>query len=526
MTFSDDITDLPTALQRIAQLVDLVDKLTKTVGLQAARIAELEEKLRQNSSNSSKPPSSDGPAHKPTRTPKKKSGRKPGGQPGHAKRERPLLPADQARRLVDSVPDVCEHCGSDQLDDDPSPHRHQVVDLPPLAPVFDECRRHARRCRECAHVTVGPLPADLSSLGFGPGVDAMVGQLTGEQRLSKRATAEAMTEVFGVPMSTGAVVDAQTRVSAALAAPVAEATQHAQAQLVKNADETPWWQGTERAYLWVCVTSLVTVFQVHLTRNAKAAKTLLGKEGGVLGTDRYSGYAWWPAGQRQVCWAHLVRDFVAIAERGGESGQLGEALLAQAETLFEHWHAFKAGRLSRPTLRVYLRPVQREVERLLDEGRSSEHPKMAGTREKLWQVQDALGTFAQVEGVEPTNNAGERALRFAVVWRKMSRGAKSALGNEFVARILFARATLRQQGRSVRRYLREACEAHRGGQAAPSLVPMAATEDSHRAGVCPLVMPGEWVPRGSMGVSPGGWLPWPCCFNNPFPKSAWSHPKR
>ena len=242
MSLSDPITDLPSALARIAELVVVIEK-------QAVRIAELEEKLRQNSSNSSKPPSSDGPGSKPARTPKKKSGRKPGGQPGHAKRERTLLPAEQARHLTDSIPSECECCGSDQLDDDPSPHRHQVVDLPPIVPVFDECRQHARRCRRCAHVTLGPLPAGMPSLGFGPGVDAMVGQLAGEQRLSKRATAEAMTEVFGVPMSTGAVIDAQTRVSEALAVPVADAVVHAQNQPVKNADETPWWQGTARAYL-------------------------------------------------------------------------------------------------------------------------------------------------------------------------------------------------------------------------------------------------------------------------------------
>lgn len=458
----------------MAALVELVATLTHTVEVQAARIAELEEKLRQNSSNSSKPPSSDGPAHKPARA-KKKSGRKPGGQPGHKKHERTLLPAEQARRLVDSIPAECEHCGSDQLDHDPNPHRHQVVDLPPIVPVFDECRQHARRCRDCAHVTVGPLPADMSSLGFGPGVDAMVGQLAGEQRLGKRAVAEAMAEVFGVPMSTGAVIDAQTRVSDALAVPVADAVVHAQKQDVKNADETPWWQGTQKAYLWVCVTALVTVFQVHLTRKAAAAKALLGKVHGVLGTDRYSGYAWWPAWQRQVCWAHLIRDFTAIAEREGASATLGEDLLAEAEKMFRLWHAFKAGRLSRATLRVYLRPVQRAVERLLDEGRSSEHPKTAGTCAKLWQVQDALWTFARVEGVEPTNNGGERALRFAVVWRKMSRGAKSALGNAFVARILSVHATLRQQRRSVYEFLREACRAHRAGQTGPSLVPIAAT---------------------------------------------------
>lgn len=483
VTLADEISDLPSALRRIAQLLELVDSLSKTIELQAARIAEqdkkiaaLEERLRQNSSNSSKPPSSD-PPHKPKSSsskparPRKKSGRKQGGQPGHKKHQRTLLPVEMARSVHDAVPEACEHCGSTHLADDPRPLRHQVHDIPPIAPVFDECRQHARPCLDCGHVTTAPLPQGMSSLAYGPGVDAMVAQLAGEQRLSKRATAETMTEVFHVPMSVGAVIDAQNRVSAALATPVDEAVKYAQEQTVKNADETPWWQSLQKAYLWVCVTSLVTVFQVHLTRKATAAKALLGVALGVLGTDRYSGYAWWPADQRQVCWAHLIRDFVAIAERGGASKPLGEALLAQADRMFGWWSRVKEGSLSRTTFQVYMRSVRKEVERLLLEGQSLDELKTARTCAKLWKIREALWTFVRVEGVEPTNNAGERALRFGVLWRKMSRGAKSAKGNEFVARILTVHATLRQQGRGVHAFLREACEAYRSGKAGPSLVP-------------------------------------------------------
>jgi transposase len=373
VSLSDPITDLPSALARIAELMVVIET-------QAVRIAELEEKLRQNSSNSSKPPSSDGPGSQARATCQEEV-RPQARRTARPRQARAHLAAASSRRVVLDRLDPVRRASTAAATSSTttrSPHRHQVVDLPPIKPVFDECRQHARRCRDCAHVTVGPLPADMTSLGFGPGVDAMVGQLAGEQRLGKRAVAEAMTEVFGVPMSTGAVIDAQNRVSTALATPVADAVLHAQNQPVKNADETPWWQGTTRAYLWVCVTSLVTVFQVHLTRKADAAKALLGKVRGVLGTDRYSGYAWWPAGQRQVCWAHLVRDFTAIAERGGTSGTLGEDLLEQAATLFDHWHAFKAGRLSRATLRVYLRPVHARgraparrgpVERAREDGR-------------------------------------------------------------------------------------------------------------------------------------------------------------
>lgn len=497
MSLPADISDLPTALLRIAELLDVIDKLTKIIAEQArtieaqalrlaqqdviiaeqaARIASLEEKLRKNSGNSSKPPSSD-PLHKPKKParPRKKSGRKPGGQPGHKKHQRSLLPVEQARSFSEAIPDACEDCGSHSLAEDPEPHRHQVFDSPPIAPLFDECSQHARPCLDCGHVTVGPLPEGMSSLGYTAGVDAMVGLLAGELRLSKSVTAETMTQVFRVPMSTGAVIDAQNRVSAALAEPVAEATEYVQQQPVKNADETPWFQGLQKAYLWACVTSLVTVFQVHLTRKATAAKALLGVVLGILGTDRYSGYSWWPAALRQVCWAHLIRDFVAIVERGGASKTLGEALLSQADRMFAWWVRVKEGTLSRATFQVYMRSVRREVEKLLREGQCNEHRLTAGTCKKIWETREALWTFVRLEGVEPTNNAGERALRFGVLWRKMSRGAKSAKGNAFVARILTVHATLRQQGRGVHAYLREACEAHRSGKAGPSLVPKAAT---------------------------------------------------
>ena len=435
-----------------------------------AEVAELKEKFGKNSSNSSKPPSSDTPANRPQRT-REKSGRMQGAQRGHRKHERTLLPVEKARSVTEVRPVSCRRCGHRLRGKDAAPKRHQVVDVPPIEPVFDEWRLHTLACPACAHRTEAILPEGVPTLGYGPGVDAMVGQLAGELRLSKRTTAETMTHVLGVPMSVGAVMDAQNRVMEALAAPMQEAMVHAQAQPIKHADETPIWQKEARGYLWVCVTAMVTVFSIQLSRSGASARAFLGTAVGVLVTDRYSGYSWWPAASRQVCWAHLVRDFCALADRGGESARVGNGLLEEAKRMFGWWQRVREGTLSRATFRVYMRSVTKRVEALLLEGQTVDHPKTRGTCKKLWKHRVSLWTFVRREGVEPTNNHAERAIRFGVLWKRMSHGTMSREGSLFVARILTVRATLRQQGRNVHAYLRHVCQTHRNGQPQPSLLP-------------------------------------------------------
>jgi len=461
---------LAAALQTIAELRSLVEQQAKTIEEQAKRIAVLEERLRKDSSNSSKPPSSDGPAKKKYPA-KKRSGRKAGGQPGHTKHERNLLPVEDARSVTEVKPTTCANCDLILTGDDPCPLRHQVVDLPPIKPIMDEWQLHTLMCEACGQTTAPSLPEGVPSLGYGPGVDAMVGQLAGEMRTSKRSTSETMTKVFGVPMSTGAVVDAQARVSDALASSCEEAVTYAQGQSVKNADETPWKQGSVRGYLWVCVTTFVTVFMIQTSRASAAAKVLLGKAQGVLGTDRFASYTWWPAAWRQVCWAHLIRDFFAIEQRGGSSLVLGKELGAEATRMFAWWKRLKEGDLKRSTFQAYMRPLRKRVEALLWKGLSDPHEKTAGTCLKMWEIREAFWTFVRIEGVEPTNNAAEQAVRFGVVWRKMSYGTKSKAGSQFVSRILTAHATLRQQKRSMFAFLHAACHAHRTGTTPPSLLP-------------------------------------------------------
>jgi transposase len=243
-------------------------------------------------------------------------------------------------------------------------------------------------------------------------------------------------------------------------------------QAVAHLDETSWRQGDKRAWLWVAVTSWVTVFVVRMSRGGQVARELLGERfAGILVTDRYSAYNWYPVRWRQLCWAHLLRDFEAMRSRGGASEEIGEALLAQAYQMFTWWHRVREGTLQRSTFRSYMTPLRREVERLLAAGRRCGVPKTAGTCRDILKRREALWTFVQLAGVEPTNNAAERSIRPGVQWRKGSFGTQSEEGSRFVESMLTVVATLKQQQRNVLEYLTAACEAALRGEAAPSLLP-------------------------------------------------------
>jgi transposase len=295
---------------------------------------------------------------------------------------------------------------------------------------------------------------------------------TGSYRLSKRTTQQMMDDVFGVPMSVGTISQLEHTTTAAVAAPVEEARTYVHEQAVAHLDETSWRQGGKRAWLWVAVTSWVTVFVVRMSRGGHVARELLGETfGGILVTDRYSAYNWYPVRWRQLCWAHLLRDFEAMRGRDGASEKIGEALLAQAHQMFTWWHRVREGTLKRSTFRSYMTPLRREVERLLEVGSRCGAPKTAGTCRDILKRREALWTFVQVEGVEPTNNTAERSIRPGVLWRQGSFGTQSEAGSRFVESMLTVVTTLKQQQRNVLEYLTAVCEAALRGEAAPSLLP-------------------------------------------------------
>lgn len=489
----------PVVQQILQQVANRLLALEEEVNQLRIENERLREQTQRSSRNSAQPPSSDPPSAPP---PKKRqsSGKKRGAQPGHEGHQRKLYPSEECRSVSHHRPTECRACGTALSGEDPDPVRHQVVELPEFKPLVDEHRLHRLACPGCGEITRASLPPGVTASGYGARLAAMVGLLSGKYRQSERQTQEALEDFFQVEVALGTVNNLRQEVSDSLAAPVEEATVFAQTRKAANADETGWRQGNSdgknptqrKAWLWVLVTSYVTVFQIHLGRGQAAAKQLLGKFAGYLITDRWTGYGWWPLERRQLCWAHLLREFQKIAERGGESQAIGEALLAQARQLFELWHRVRDGTLTRAGFAAAVVEIRAAVKKWLAEGASyqavrgdkSVRAKTARTCQELLKVEQALWLFVRVVGIEPTNNAAERALRPAVIWRRVSLGTQSALGSQFVARMLTVTQTLRAQQRPVLEFLTEACEAARQGTPAPTLLPdLSVLEQEHHLAI-------------------------------------------
>lgn len=454
--------------QRIAELEALVVALL-------ARIAELEAKLGQNSTNSSKPPSSDPPgtAQKPPKAP---TGRKPGGQPGHEKHVRELLPVEQVNKVVELIPEQCRNCQGRLRGKDAEPRRHQVTEVPPIKPHVTEYRCHELTCERCGEATRPELPPEATSV-FGPRLNSIVSLCGGEYRLAKRTTQMLLSDLLGVDLALGSVSNLEQETSESVAAPVEDARAYVREETFVNGDETGWYEGKKagrriRAWLWVAATPLVTVFLISLSRGAAVAKQILGENfTGFLTSDRWSAYNWLDVVLRQLCWSHLTRDVQGFIDRGGVGGELGKQLMDLRHQMFGWWHRVRDGTLLRATFERRMEPVEAKFIRLLGEAELRAEPKTAGMAKEILKLKSALFTFVTVEGMEPTNNFAERQVRCAVQWRKTSFGTQSPAGSRFVERMLTVTATLRQQKRHVLEYLTAACAAHRLGQPAPSLLP-------------------------------------------------------
>jgi transposase len=451
---------------RVAVLEAMVPRLQATV-------EQLTERLQQDSRTSSRPPSSDPPqaiGQRPRRAP---SGRRPGGQPGHEGHTRVLMPIEDVEAVIPLKPGRCPRCQHPLSGEDPRPQRHQVTELPPLKPVVTEYQLHQLVCPSCGEATRAALPAGVPMGGFGPRGQAIMALCTGAYHLSKRTTQSVMADLFGISVGLGTIANLEQATVQALADPVAEARAYVPAQAAAYMDETSWREGSQRAWLWVAVTAWVTVFVVRRFRSAKVAQELLGgRFWGYLVTDRWSAYTWYPSWRRQLCWAHLLRDIEAMIERGGCSRDIGEGLRTQVRQMFHWWHRVRDGTLAHASFGSYMRPIRREVERLLEAGQLCGVPKTAGVCRDILKRRQALWTFVRHAGVEPTNNTAERAIRPGVLWRKGSFGTQSPDGSRFVEAMMTVVATLKQQHRHVLNYVTAACDAALRGAPAPSLLPV------------------------------------------------------
>ena len=415
------------------EVQDYILALEARVAALEATVQDLMERVQQDSRTSSRPPSSDPPAlQRPRRQP---SGRRPGGQPGHQGQTRTLVPVEDVDVVIPLKPDECARCQQPLWGNDANPQRHQVIEIPPMRPVVTEYHVHQLVCPICGDVTRAAWPDGVTTRTYGPRVQAITALCTGAYRLSKRTTQQLLADLFGVPMSLGTISTLEAATAQAVAAPVEEARAYVQEQASVSMDETGWRQGNQRAWLWVAVTTWVTVFVVRLSRGGTVARALLGtKFQGILVTDRFSAYNWYPVRWRQLCWAHLLRDMAAMSERGGRSQEIGEALQSQAHQMFHWWHRVRDGTLKRSSFRNYMTPVRREVERLLEVGSRCGVPKTEGVCRDILKRREALWTFVHLAGVEPTNNAAERAIRPGCC------GARAVLGRRVLrARVLSKR---------------------------------------------------------------------------------------
>ena len=297
---------------------------------------------------------------------------------------------------------------------------------------------------------------------------------TAKYRLSKRAVKEMLSDFLGVSLALGSVARVERQVSAALAAPVQGAAEHVKVAPVVHADETSWCENKVKAWLWIAATPLVAVFIIASSRGAKVAKQLLGDAfSGLLVSDRWSAYQWVDQRRRQLCWAHLIRDFQGWVDSGGIPAEIGTELLQEAKRMFNWWHRVRDGTLARTEFQALMLPVQINVVALLTVASECKGTKAAGMAKKMLSLEDALWTFIREVAVEPTNNYGERTIRHAVMLRKLCFGTDSQDGSRFVERMLTTVATLRLQNRNVLEYVAAAVRAHRSGVEAPSFMPPA-----------------------------------------------------
>jgi transposase len=466
--------------------VEFILELAGRVRQHEDRLRRLEEQGRQDSRTSSRPPSADPPKTRAQRRAEARANakelmrregerRKPGGQPGRRGAGRELKPEDRVDEIVDHYPDVCGGCGRQFDDEQRVPGgrfgRHQVCELPPISVIVTEHRTHRLRCRHCRSRTTARLPLLLVSSPFGVRLQAAVVTLTARHRISRRGICELASDLFGVALSTGGVDAICQRASDALAGPHCQLQDWVLDRDAVHVDETGWRTRGEGRALWTATTPEATFLKIAEHCNREQFTALVGAYSGILVSDRWNGYSHLDPNQRQVCWSHLQRDFRRHADGLGEQQTFGEQGLELTRRVFAAWRAYEHEHHDREALKAEIEPIQTELRQLLQDAsprskRTRWHRQFANNLLKIWP---ALWTFVSVDGVQPTNNPAERALRAPVIHRKVTLGTQSENGERFAERALSAAATCRQQRRSLFTYLSELIIAHTRGDPYPAL---------------------------------------------------------
>jgi transposase len=469
--------------EEIANQRQQIAEAEKQIADAEKQIADLERQLalrKQNSTNSSKPPSSDGLAGEPRgRGRRKKSRRKVGGQPGHRGAHRPLAPIERVDQIHSVLPEQCQHCGHalatqiEEVQTVGAVQRHQVTELPPIQARIIEYQCHRVICPECGESTRAAVP-ELAAGHFGPQLAALIAYLTVVCRMPRRVVEALLGQVLGIEISLGSTQKCWEEASQAVAAPCQELQQQLKQEPVLNIDETGWRTNGDKRFLWAFVAARYVVYTVAATRGSEVLIRLLGSVfQGILCSDRFSAYLKYHSGKAQFCWAHLKRNLLGIVEFTKSSAveRFCRDALAEHARLFRLWHKFRSGQIDRNQLVLRSIPIEKRIFVLAERHLDSSHREVRNLATALFEHNQRLFTFLDHEGVEPTNNSAERALRTGVQWRKICFGNRSAKGELATARLLTVAETCDLQRLNILAYLSAAIARHRSRQQIASLLP-------------------------------------------------------
>ena len=477
--------------KQIADAEKQIADAEKQIADAEKQIADLERQLagrKKNSTNSSKPPSSDGLAGEPRpRGRKRKSKRKPGGQPGHPGHHRRLVPVAEVSAIEVILPEECGHCGG-HLPQTPAltntqgePRRHQVTEVPPVKAHITEYQFPNVVCAGCGKATRAPLPEEIAGQ-FGPQLTALIAYWTVVCRLPRRLVEAMLADVLGIEISLGSTQKAWEEVSQALEQPVRQLQEQLPREAVLNVDETGWRTNGDKRWIWALVARHFVFYVVASTRGAEVLVSLLGAVyRGILCNDRWVVYLAYHSGRMQLCWAHLKRNLLGIADyaRSPSAQQFCRDALAIVARLFRLWYRFRGDLRDRrgnpqPIDRRQLieksLPLQRKLLALAQAHLDDTDREVRNLATALFIHFERLFTFLEEPGVEPTNNAAEQVLRTAVQWRKISFGNRSRTGEIATARLLTVAQSCKRQQRHVLGYLTDAVRCHRRQAVAPSLL--------------------------------------------------------
>lgn len=463
-----------------------LEQVTGSVGALGERIDELERQVDRDSSNSSMAPSSDPPKsraerRRAAREAYKRSMRRSGGQPGHEGKTRELVAPERVDERLEHLPGRCgcghQFDGGEQRVGDPVVH--QQFELPVIEPLVFEHRRLRLACPGCGKATLAGMPGAALS-GYGPRLQAHIAMLAGVFRLSRDQVRQVVVEVFGVQASTGAIDSAIMRMSAIMADPWTELREAVRKAEVVHADETTWRLAGAQQWLWVAASALVACYRIDASRSQAAAKELLGEDfGGFVVSDRYAGYHFLDVLQQQLCWSHVIRQLVEVSQRPGAAGQRGKQLVTLAREVIAAHRAYLQDDHDADWLSAQLAPLRAQIRVLLEQCATGQHTRTARFAAGLLAEYEALWTFCDIASelqIDATNNAAERAVRHAVLMRKIQGGTQSQRGSRWIERIQSVRESCRLQQRPVLAWLTDAATAAHHGLPIPTLLPAAAAQ--------------------------------------------------